>query len=125
MVRALLIRGMLVGVVAGLLAFGFARLFGEAQVDGAIAFEDQVSEAKGEPPEMAMVSRNVQSGVGLFTGVVVYGAAIGGLFGLAFAYAQGRIGPLHPRSLAGLLAILGFVAIVLVPALKYPPNPPS
>ena len=39
MVGSLLLRGMLVGVLAGLLAFGFARIFGEPQVDRAIALE--------------------------------------------------------------------------------------
>ncbi len=41
MVGNLLLRGMLVGVLAGLLAFGFARIFGEPQVDRAIAFESR------------------------------------------------------------------------------------
>ena len=43
MVGALLLRGMLVGVVAGLLAFGFAEIFGEPQVEHAIAFEEQLT----------------------------------------------------------------------------------
>jgi len=57
--------------------------------------------------------------------VVVYGAAMGGLFALAFAFANGRVGPIGPRATAALLALGAFVAIVLVPALKYPPNPPA
>jgi Probable cobalt transporter subunit (CbtA) len=125
MVGSLLLRGMLVGVVAGLLAFGFAKVFGEPQVDRAIAFEEQMSEAKGEAPEPALVSRALQAGLGLFTGVVVYSAAIGGLFSLVFAFVYGRVGSLAPRGTAALLALGGFVAIVLVPDLKYPANPPS
>jgi hypothetical protein len=125
MVRNLLIAGMLVGIVAGLLAFGFAKILGEPQVDHAIAFEDQMSQAKGETPEPALVSRAVQSGVGLLTGVVVYGTALGGLFAFAFAFAYQRVGRLSARGTAALLAGAGFVALVLVPALKYPPNPPS
>src|SRR5262245_37347482 len=92
MVRALLIRGMIVGVIAGLLAFGFAEVFGEPQVEGAIAVEEQTHQAMGTGPETVLVSREVQSTIGLFTGVVVYGAAFGGLFALAFAFAYGRIG---------------------------------
>ena len=49
------------------------------QVDRAIAFEDQMNRVKGEAPEPELVSRAVQSGVGLLTGVVVYGTAFGGL----------------------------------------------
>ena len=125
MVRTLLIWGMVVGIVAGLLAFGFAKIFGEPQVDRAIAFEDQMNQAKGEAPEPELVSRPVQSGVGLLTGVVVYGTAFGGLFALAFAFAYQRIGRLSARGTSALLAAAGFIAIFLVPQLKYPSNPPS
>jgi predicted cobalt transporter CbtA len=140
MVRTLLVRGMLVGIVAGLLSFGFLKIYGEPQVDRAIAFETQMDEAKAaaekakgmakgmamsdEEPEL--VGRPVQAGIGLFTAVVVYSAAFGGLFGLAFAFAYGRVpSRLSPQSLSALLAAAGFVAIYLVPNLKYPANPPS
>jgi predicted cobalt transporter CbtA len=125
MTRSLLVRGMLAGVLAGFLAFAFARLAGEPEVERAIAFETSMDQAKGEVPEPEMVSRKIQKSVGLLTGVVVYGTAIGGLFGLAFALAYGRIGTTHARALSALLASLGFIAIVLVPTLKYPANPPS
>jgi hypothetical protein len=155
MVRALLIRGMLAGVLAGLLAFGFAKIFGEPQVDHAIAFEALLDQAHSptvasptdasptdasptdasktamgnmsmpaaEEPEL--VSRQTQAGLGLFTGVVVYGAAFGGLFALVFAYAYGRIGNLSPRATAALLAGAAFLTLVIVPGLKYPANPPA
>jgi predicted cobalt transporter CbtA len=125
MVGNLLLRGMLVGIVAGLLAFGFAKVFGEPQVDRAIAFEEEMIAAKGEAPHPKLVSRPTQAGIGLFTGIVVYSAAIGGLFSLVFAFVYGRMGSLGPRGTAALLALGGFVAIVLVPDLKYPANPPS
>ena len=137
MVGTLLVRGMLVGIVAGLLSFGFLKVYGEPQVDRAIAFEAQLDEAKAaaerakgmnmsdeEKPEL--VSRQVQAGIGLFTGVMVYCAAFGGLFGLAFAFAYRRVpGALTPQGVSALLAATGFVAIYLVPNLKYPANPPS
>jgi predicted cobalt transporter CbtA len=123
--RTLLLRGMLVGIVAGLFAFAFARWTGEPQVERAIAFETHMDEAKGEAPEPEMVSRKVQRGIGLLTGVVLYGTAIGGLFGLVFALSLGRLGVGDPRALSALLAIIGFIAIVLVPQLKYPANPPA
>jgi len=116
---------MLVGVVAGLLVFTFARWIGEPQVERAIAFETAADQAKGEAPEPEMVSRRVQKSAGLLTGTVVYGAAVGGLFGLVFAFAYGRIGELGPRALAAVLAALGYVAVVVVPNLKYPANPPA
>lgn len=125
MVGNLLLRGMLVGVLAGILVFAFAHTFGEPLVDSAIAFEDQVAQAKGEMPEPEIVSRATQAGLGLFTGIIVYSTALGGIFALAFAFVYGRVSPLGARGTAALLALAAFVAIALVPDIKYPANPPS
>lgn len=125
MVRSLLIRGMLVGLAAGVVAFCAARILGEPSVDLAIAFEAKMYAAMNMPEEPELVSRAVQKGPGLLVGAVLYGAAFGGLFALVFAYAYGRMGSLGPRATSGLLALIAFVAIVLVPDLKYPANPPS
>jgi predicted cobalt transporter CbtA len=137
MVRSLLIRGMIAGALAGLLAFGFARIWGEPQVDLAIAFEEQMHkqemaqkhaehpDAKPQAEEEELVSRDIQRSIGLFTGVVVYASAFGGLFALVFAFAYGRIGNLSPRVTSVLLAAAAFVVLVLAPDIKYPPNPPS
>ncbi len=123
--RTLLLRGMLAGLVAGLLVFAFARWIGEPQVDGAIVFENLADQAKGEAPEPEMVGRGIQRGIGLLTGSVVYSSALGGIFGLVFAFSQGRFGSRGPRALALWIAALGFVSIALVPSLKYPASPPS
>ena len=160
MVRTFLVRGMLVGIVAGLLSFAFLKVYGEPQVERAIAFETQQDEAKeaarkaeshhdhasaahdhglaahdhgaeahvhaADHDEPELVSRPVQAGLGLFVAVLVYNAAFGGLFGLAFAFAYGRTASaLTPQALAAVLAVTGFVAIYLVPNLKYPANPPA
>ena len=135
MVRTLLVRGMLVGILAGLLNFGFLKIYGEPQIDRAIAFETQMdiareaaAKAKGAAPEEQheLVSREVQAGIGLFVAVMVYCTALGGLFALAFAYAYGRVpGVLTPQAMSLMLAVAGFVAIYLVPTLKYPASPPA
>ena len=141
MVGKLLLRGMLVGLVAGLLAFVFLKTFGEPQVDRAIAFETQLDEAKAKaaadeakakglpaPPaeeDYEIVSRTTQAGIGLFTGVMVYSAAFGGLFALVFALVYGRAGDFGPRATSALLAGAGLIAVYIVPNLKYPANPPS
>lgn len=129
MVGTLLLRGMLVGVLAGVIAFGFAWVFGEPQVNLAIAFEDHMHALAHDAPEPELVSRAVQSTWGLLTATVAYGASLGGIFALAFAYAHGRIGqvgrPLAARPTALLLAALGLLVLILVPQIKYPPNPPA
>jgi len=126
---------MLAGVVAGLFAFGFARVFGEPPIEHAIAFEAHAAHhhmeahsdhhMSGETNEPELVSRTTQAGLGLFVAVVVYSAAIGGLYALVFAFVYGRFGPLSPRATAALLAAAAFLSVVLVPALKYPANPPA
>ena len=125
MVGKLLVRGMLAGIAAGLLTFAFAKLGGEPQVDKAIAFEQKADAAKGEAPEPEIVSRATQASWGLLTGVVVYGTAIGGLFSLVFAYAYGRVGKLNARALSAWLALAALIAVVVVPDIKYPANPPA
>jgi hypothetical protein len=125
MVRTLLIRGLLVGLLAGLLSLGFAEVFGEHQVDQAINFESQEALARGEAPDPVLVSRDIQKSAGLATAVLIYGTAFGGLFALAFAVAYGRIGRVGPRATAALVAAGGYLVLFVVPFLKYPANPPS
>lgn len=120
-VRNLLVRGMLAGLAAGVLAFVVAYLLGEPRVDAAIAYE----ESHSHEHEMEIVSRTLQSTAGLATGVLVYGVALGGIAALAFCFALGRIGRFGPRATALLLAGAALVAVYLVPFLKYPANPPS
>jgi predicted cobalt transporter CbtA len=124
-VRTLLVRGMLAGLLAGLVAFLYARYFAEPLIEQAIAFEDHRHELAGGHPDPELVSRVVQSTYGLLTGVVVYSTAIGGIFALVFAFAQGRLGRMRPRSTAALLAAAAFIVLFLVPQIKYPANPPS
>jgi predicted cobalt transporter CbtA len=142
MIRTLLIRGMIAGLVAGLIGFGFARAFGEPSVARAIAFEEQHEHAQAphehdhadasataahshDHGDEELVSRDTQAGLGLLTGVAVFGTALGGLFSLVLAFAYGRLGALHARGTSALLALFGFVSVAIVPFLKYPPNPPA
>ena len=124
--RSLLIRGMLAGLGAGLVAFVFARLFGEPSINAAIGFEGAHAHlgaaAAGEPE---VVSRTVQASFGLAVAVCLYGAALGGIFALAFAFVYRRIGAAGARTTAGALAVCGFVSVFLIPYVKYPPNPPA
>ncbi|HEY4094208.1 MAG TPA: CbtA family protein, partial [Baekduia sp.] len=125
MIRSLLIRGMLVGAVAGLLAFAFAFAFGEPQVQHAIDFEGYLARIHHEPEGPEIVSRGVQRTFGLLTGTLTMGIALGGLFSLVFAWGYGRIGAFTPRATSALLALAAYVTITLVPFTKYPANPPT
>jgi hypothetical protein len=123
--RSLLVRGMLVGLAAGVLAFAFAFIFGEPQIQKAIDFEDQLARLNHEPAGVEVVSRGMQRTLGLLTGTVVMGVALGGLFSLVFAYAYGRVGAFSARVTSALLALGAFVTINVIPFTKYPANPPT
>lgn len=135
MTRSLLIRGMIIGLIAGLLVFAVAKIWGEPQVDHAIAFETAMDAAKAkaaiaaghpaQPPDPELVSRPMQASWGLLTGTMVYSTAFGGLFALVFSFVNGRVGRADPRMVSFLLAVLGLIAVFIVPDIKYPSNPPS
>ncbi|MFI6336828.1 CbtA family protein [Streptomyces sp. NPDC050535] len=122
-VRNLLVRGMLAGLGAGVLALIVAYFLGEPSVDSAISFEE--SRAAGHEHEVELVSRSLQSTAGLATGVLVYGVAFGGIAALAFCFALGRVGRFSPRATALLLSGCALLAVYVVPFLKYPANPPA
>lgn len=121
-VRNLLVRGMLAGLAAGVLALVVAYLLGEPTVDSAIGFEEAHAPAHGH--EVELVSRSLQS-TGLATGVLIYGISFGGIAALAYCFALGRVGRFSARATALLLSGTALLAVYVVPFLKYPANPPS
>ncbi|MGP3916984.1 CbtA family protein [Nonomuraea sp. 10N515B] len=127
MIRTLMVRGLLLGLLAGLVAGGFAFVFGEPRIDSAIALEEAATAAGSEPKSAGHsqeISRPVQK-AGLFLATGLYGLAIGGVFALVYAGLRGRVGPRNEGGLALSAAGMAFVAIILVPFLKYPANPPA
>lgn len=142
-----LLLGMIAGMIAGVLAFGVGKTWGEPPVAAAIAIEEANSAAEApvvaehshdtataadhgpaghsHGDEEGGVSRGTQAGIGLLTGMVVFGAGLGGLFALAFAFVQDRYSHLPAQGTAAVMALLGYVSVVLVPFLKYPANPPA
>jgi predicted cobalt transporter CbtA len=138
--RDFLVRGLLAGLIAGLLAFAVAYTVGEPQVDAAIEVEQAAAAhdaAHAENPpadghthehdtdDGTVVSRANQSTWGLATGTLAVGITLGGVVGLASAFAVGRIGRLRPSQTTALVALIGFIAVGLVPFLKYPSTPPA
>ncbi|MGC5012207.1 CbtA family protein [Streptosporangium sp. DT93] len=148
MITKLIVRGLVAGLLAGLLAAVFAYAVGEPRIDQAIALEEAAAavaapagdvggtatgthsheagteEAAHSHGEEALVSRNGQR-FGLFLALGLYGLAVGGLFALVYAAVRGRAGPRSEPALAVTLAAAAFLAVVLVPFVKYPANPPA
>jgi hypothetical protein len=127
MMRTLLVRGMLAGLVAGVLAFLWAHFVGESPVRAAIAVEEAGAPkpVPGAPVEHELVSRSTQETWGLGLGVIVFSVAIGGFLALVFGIVYGRASSLRARGTVAAICGLGFLAISIVPLTKYPANPPA
>ena len=138
--RALLVRGLLVGLLAGFATFLVAHQVGEPHVETAIALEeagsaaepateehthDEATPAHSHDDEGAVVSRHNQRTWGLLTGSLAVGLALGGIVALVSAAAVGRMGRMTPGQSTATVALIGFVSYALVPFLKYPATPPA
>lgn len=131
----LVLRGALAGGIGGLLAFIFARIFAEPQIQSAIDYESARDAAQEELDRAAglaaphegheIFSRTLQGNVGIGVGIIAYGIAMGILFAIVYAVCLGRTGRLRPRTLAMLVAGAGFIGLYMVPFAKYPANPPA
>lgn len=136
--RTFLINGLIAGFLAGVFAFGVAHQVGEPYIDQSIAVEEagaghdhaaghaEKSEAAhSHDEEEAVVSRDKQSTLGLATATIAIGIALGGIAGIASAFAVGRLGRLRPAASTAVVTSVGFASFALAAWAKYPPNPPA
>ena len=111
------------------------RIFAEPVISRAIAYEsgrdaaqDALDKVAGLPTVAAgpdMFSRTIQANLGIGAEMIAFGAAMGALFAVVYTICLGRTGGIKPRTLALLVALGGFLALYLVPFLRYPTNPPA
>jgi len=123
MVQRLLLAGMLSGLIVALFAFSYARVYAEPNIERAIALEEG-GDHHHEAADEGTVSRDAQRNPGLLTGIAAYCSALGGFMAIGLAALHGRLHA-RPRSTVWMLALAGYVALVLAPQLKYPANPPG
>ncbi|MBW4717662.1 CbtA family protein [Saccharothrix obliqua] len=126
--RGVLLRGVAAGGVAGLLA-GLVGLFVvEVPIRAALAVEE--ARAAAEPAEAGghdhgeMFSRGTQVFGGVLAAVIV-GLAVGALFATAYAGSRRWFAGRPPFGRSVALAAAVFGAAALLPAVKYPANPPA
>ena len=131
--RNLLVRGMLAGLLAGIATFVVAFTLGEPSVQSSIDLEEAHAASHtgahagghSQDENEALVSRGTQRTWGLLTASLAVGTALGGLVGLVSAAVVGRLGRLRPSQSTAVVALAGWVAVALVPFLKYPATPPA
>ena len=130
MEKRIIARGLLAGAAAGVLSFIVARLLVEPVIERAIAYEDSAGEAAAHEHGahqhgVELFTRGVQANIGMGFGVLAFSVAMGALFAVVYCVAYGRVGDLSPRLLSVLLAGAMLLSLYVVPALKYPANPPA
>jgi len=114
--RRLLKEGVLAGVAGGAALALVLRLIGAGPIGRAVALEG----AGGDE----MFSLGAQQ-VGGMVAAVLYGAALGAVFTLAYALVRHRMRTTDDWRASVALAATGFAAVFLLPFLRYPANPPA
>lgn len=117
-----LLAGAIAGTILATINIGVVKPF----IDTAIDIENQNAAAAGETinPIEFNNYRLWQKGGEIAAGTIL-GLSIGALFGIVFAYSRSSIpGSSNKRKALILAGIMWFV-LFLVPAIKYPANPPA
>ena len=114
-----------VGLIAGLIVGGLHNIVTVPVIEEAIALEEAAALAAGEADAgEPLVSLGAQR-VGLALGQGIFGVVVGALFA-GFTYVVRRfVAPDHARLAAIVAGVVGLWAISLLPALRYPANPPG
>lgn len=112
--------GAAAGAAGGAALALFLLAVGERSLSEAVAREA----AAGGPARDQMFSRPVQV-LGGMAGAVAYGTLMGVVAGVVLAAVRHRLACRDDWRRALALAAAGFVTLALVPALKYPANPPT
>ena len=117
-----LVSGAFAGIILGLVNQAIVEPF----IDRAISIETQRHVDRGETVDTVQQSqyRIWQKG-GEVVAAATYGISLSALFGIVFAYSRRSLPGFDNKKKALFLACIMFFVIFLIPALKYPANPPA
>ena len=127
--QRMIIRAVLVGIVAGLIAGVYHNIFTVPLMERAIALEEERAIAalptdaqpSDEPP---LVSLGAQR-VGMFIGMGILGAVFGLVFAGAYGLLRRSLPSSPPIALAFIAGLLGFWALSFLMSVKFPFMPPG
>src|SRR5829696_6629437 len=118
---------LLAGAIAGTILGAMNQVVVEPYVYHAIELEMRNTAQSGQvitnPAEFAAY-RFWQKGGEIIAGTIL-GLSIGSLYGIVFAYTRGSISGTNNKKKALIVASIMWFVLFLMPALKYPPNPPA
>ncbi|WP_326553793.1 CbtA family protein [Micromonospora sp. NBC_01813] len=123
---AVLRRGLLAGLAAGVAGSMAALLIVEPQIESALVVEESrtAGEAAGHSHDGELVSRAMQVFGGLVATVAV-ALCLALIVAVVFAATRHLLPGRDDFRRVGLLAGLGFVVVALLPAIRFPANPPG
>jgi predicted cobalt transporter CbtA len=125
--RALISRALAAGALAGVLLAGYLLVVTEPLIDDAIALEEKLAHedaGEGHSHEDPLFTRSEQVGGGVAASLV-FAIIASAIFGTVFAALRHRLPGRSDLARSGWLGAAAFGTVALVPALKYPPNPPA
>jgi predicted cobalt transporter CbtA len=117
-----LVSGAIAGTILGLIN----QILVEPYIDQAIAIEVQNTVASGESVDVdeLVQYRLWQKGGEIVAGTIL-GTSISALFGIVYIYSRDSLPGSNNKKKGLILAGIMFFVIFLIPALKYPANPPA
>jgi predicted cobalt transporter CbtA len=114
------------GAIAGALLGLINQSIVEPFIDKAIGIETQRQVNAGKIIDTIQQSQyRTWQKEGEIVAAIIMGVSLASLFGVVFAYTRSSLPSSDNEKKAVILAGLMFVALFLVPALKYPANPPA
>ena len=114
------------GAIAGALLGLINQSIVEPFIDKAIGIETQRQVNAGKIIDTIQQSQyRTWQKEGEIVAAIIMGVSLASLFGVVFAYTQSSLPSSDNEKKAVILAGLMFVVLFLVPALKYPANPPA
>lgn len=117
---------LLAGAIAGTILGAINQVAVEPYIEQAIELEMRNTAQSGQvinPAEFAAY-RLWQKGGEIIAGTIL-GLSIGSLYGIVFAYTRSSISGTNNKKKALIVASIMWFVLFLMPALKYPPNPPA
>lgn len=119
---AVIRRALVAGTAVGVLLAAYVYVVVEATIDRAVRLEEATAHAITQAHDDETLFTRGQQKSGGVVAALVYAVGVAGVFGTVYAALRHRLAA--STELARTLWLAG-VALVLVPALKYPPAPPG
>jgi predicted cobalt transporter CbtA len=117
---------LLSGAIAGALLGLINQIIVEPFIDKAIGIETQREVNAGVDIDPLQQSHyRMWQKIGEIVAGTIFGTSLGALVGIVFVYTRNRLPGSNNQKKALILTGLMFFVLFLIPALKYPPNPPA